>query len=936
MKLLKITASKNFMVSGSGVEQLYQITQRMLDLPPAEQQRDNVGFQYGHHTKVKSLNIGPTMDVETISVLLNILQVYKNTQIPNFQALKQAVINDVRISDPDAMFDYDESSKVVKVLGADHYGKTLLYIPGGIDRSLVIAVNRAVRACLEAEGIEKEINQFSGKPEYPVYRHFQAIKTKINTAAVSDLCLQSVLEVLKSRKYDVSEVEAGMMTVGDQYEEKPEAHYIGIDSRYKNQINIKLPSKIYLKEEFEQAGLWSNGIWYAGREGDYARYNIALDKAKDVIDILQHHFNLDQFIIDFIEDIEGHNFGEIGKKYLEVTEAQLDGKHIGIITTAAYSKELNELIKFSFPAYPQEREYNKKTTPWQYEISSTYDQYYSFYTLLKNNNYQTEGYIAKVKELLENKILEKPKESDGPIFEGYLDGYKNDPKRFKADLDEDYGDSKIELYEAQKEGVQFLYGRHSAILGDSTGVGKTIQIIAAADQRMQRSGGNTLIITLKSTQLQWKREIMKLLGKAEVNRISFDPASPDKWTVVYYDQFSSKTNREANTEALKLGNFTVLALDELHKVKHASSARSQQIAQLSRQIPFVWGATATISANKPFDVYNQLKMINHPLGQLSETSFRRDFAGQQRNRWGWEDISEEAVENAAMNLNKWLNRSGVYIKRTKQDVREDMPNILVKDLPVDINTDEYYKEMSDKLANYADPSLAISQLIAARFALANAKVPLTVDKVSSMIEGGNKVIIFTTFKESGQMLAEKVGAIAEKLGYSVGTYLGDDSQVQRNAAKDKFTNDPKNIALIMSIKVGGTGVDFPNVANEMVINDFDWTPEQATQSEGRAYRINTEQDVNVTYVISHDTLDQELFDIVQKKRQIAAIVEKYEAEHGKGSLDKDREIEEKLKALKKKQRLLDEDALEAVNDEIDKIHAFKGRGNWYQKQKISK
>jgi SNF2 family DNA or RNA helicase len=204
------------------------------------------------------------------------------------------------------------------------------------------------------------------------------------------------------------------------------------------------------------------------------------------------------------------------------------------------------------------------------------------------------------------------------------------------------------------------------------------------------------------------------------------------------------------------------------------------------------------------------------------------------------------------------------------------------------------------------------------------------------MEQGRKTIIFTTFKESGNIIKNGLEKTASKLGYTIGSYLGDDSQAQRNTAKDLFTSDPKMMALVMSIKVGGTGVDFPNVANDMIINDFDWTPEQATQSEGRAYRINTNQDVNVSYVISHNTLDQDLFNVVQKKRSIASIVEKYQAKHGLGSVEEDKEIEGKLKELSDDQKALDRIALEAVRGEMAKIKGIHQKANWYGKNKLSK
>ena len=157
MKIVKISNKENFMVSGDGIDKLYEVTKHLLELPSAEEGRDNVGFQYGHHQYVSRLPIGNKMDVETVSILLNILNNYKNSQIPkmglDYDVIKKDVIFDVRMSDPnrDVLPPLEDEGNVVRVVGADQYGKTMIYIPGGVDRSLLIAINRAVRECLRVE-----------------------------------------------------------------------------------------------------------------------------------------------------------------------------------------------------------------------------------------------------------------------------------------------------------------------------------------------------------------------------------------------------------------------------------------------------------------------------------------------------------------------------------------------------------------------------------------------------------------------------------------------------------------------------------------------------------------------------------------------------------------------------------------------------------------
>ena len=83
------------------------------------------------------------------------------------------------------------------------------------------------------------------------------------------------------------------------------------------------------------------------------------------------------------------------------------------------------------------------------------------------------------------------------------------------------------------------------------------------------------------------------------------------------------------------------------------------------------------------------------------------------------------------------------------------------------------------------------------------------------------------------------------------TYLSDTAKKEREQVKSVFTDDPNAKVLIMSMKMGGTGIDFPNASQNMVINDFDWTPESAEPSEGRIYRINTDHPVDIRYVVGH-------------------------------------------------------------------------------------
>jgi superfamily II DNA or RNA helicase len=405
------------------------------------------------------------------------------------------------------------------------------------------------------------------------------------------------------------------------------------------------------------------------------------------------------------------------------------------------------------------------------------------------------------------------------------------------------------------------------------------------------------------------------MGENERSNISKEPLSPKKWTVVYYENFSSGKQVENNVKSLKEAGFGIVIFDELHKIKHSSAKRSQNISQVVESIPTKWGASATISSNKPMDVRNQLVMTGHHLGKINEKKFKRDFAGEN-----YEKDSEENKIKSAENLNKWLNLSGLYVRRSKQDIRE-MPNLSIQNKVVSIDQSKFGDDYKSKLSAYKDPELPISMLIAARETIAKLKTDQTSNKVLDIVKkningpaAASKIVVFTNFKESANQLVKKINSGLKLIdpNFHVMTYLAETKKQDRLTTKKRFTDDSNAKVLVMSMRMGGTGIDFPNAAQNMVINDFDWTPESAEQSEGRIYRINTNHPVNIDYVVA-DGIDKTIYDKVQKKRELAEIIQKYRKEyHEKDDVEALKQIVKAQKDIAK----IDQDMVKAINSEL--------------------
>ena len=842
-------------ISGPGVELLQKTVREMADRgAPVEDNLSGFGKQdWSTFQALASAGYvtSRSIPVRVASQMLKLLSHYKNTQINNYEEISNLIYQDINKDQPQRS---TEEKEKVKVFDRQPlvYGKVKVYIPHGVDRSLTIAINKIVDSEFKSEGAQKETDKF-GNNNYPRFKKFQQDKNSLHMYQIHARILPQIISLLRDKGYEI-ETESSKPLPFDQGQSRNQ-------QRTGEEETNKLPVEIKDKPEEKKSEIQDKP---------------ALEQSLDVISF---------------QNLGGN------KMKIKINYSQLSqGK----------KQFLKEAIQYTFPSYEWIKD------DYSYIVSGSYKQYATFGRLLKKFNYNVDNLRKVFGE----------KSSSGGLERTRYEGKHDEDEIFMSKIEEKLPESSFDLYDAQKKGVAFLYGRDHAILGDETGLGKTVQLVSAAALRMQETNRPTIIITLKPVVKQWISTITSVLGDDISGDISTDGLNPKKWTVLYYDNFSKGKNLDDIVKKLSNENFGIAILDELHKVKHGKATWSKNIAKVVANIPTRWGASATVSSNKPMDVKNQLKITGHHLGDVEEKKFKRDFAGENDNYDQSGRDSEEKKIAAAERLNRWLNLSGVYVRRSKSDVRE-MPNISVGHEKTQINQDQFDSKYKTKLSGYKNPNLPVSKLIAARETVAQLKTDDTTKKVIQTVTNGlkqdnpaaSKVVVFTNFVESGNQLVYKISEALKNINPSfyVLTYMSDTKKKERTAVKGKFTDDANAKVLIMSMKMGGTGIDFPNAAQSMIINDFDWTPESAEQSEGRIYRINTNHPVDIKYVVSSG-IDSKLFEKVQQKRKIANIIQQYrkdyqDSEHDQESLNK---IVQKQKELKR----IDDEMIDIINSEL--------------------
>ena len=154
-------------------------------------------------------------------------------------------------------------------------------------------------------------------------------------------------------------------------------------------------------------------------------------------------------------------------------------------------------------------------------------------------------------------------------------------------------------------------------------------------------------------------------------------------------------------------------------------------------------------------------------------------------------------------------------------------------------------------------------------------------------------------------------------GGTVLGYLGGVPQDTRDYYKE-LMQDPEGPAkaMVISIIAGGTGLDLPNVVDDVIMNDFSWTPKDAEQAEGRSFRVTSENDVNTTYVVADNSPDTEFYAYVQLKKELANMIGNLTSMESQMVLkgEKPADVQAQIEELQKKDKNLDDNILKYVQN----------------------
>jgi hypothetical protein len=392
----------------------------------------------------------------------------------------------------------------------------------------------------------------------------------------------------------------------------------------------------------------------------------------------------------------------------------------------------------------------------------------------------------------------------------------------------------------------------------------TSTIIAA----LETGAKKILIICPASLKINWEREIANYSDRSVFIAEGKKFSTEHDFVIVNYDilkNFHDPKDKE-NSLLVKSG-FELVILDEAHMISNAQAQRTKIINNFVKDVKRVWLLTGTPMTSRPMNYYNLLNIIESPVAQNWMAYAIRYCQGYQfraGNRKVWN-------VTGASNLEELRDRtSGQILRRLKEDVL-DLPDKIIT--PVYLRTSskdykdlmgEYYEWLENKKEESSSLSVQFSKLMKVRKVIANEKVKETIEFAQNIIDQGKKVIIFTNFTDTLQLIHNHFGKESVYLD-------GSCNKVQRQHAVDQFQENEKIKVFVGNLKAAGVGLTLTS-AEAVIMNDLSFVPAEHAQAEDRAYRYGQKNNVLVYYPIFENTIEGVIYDILNTKKKIIGTV----------------------------------------------------------------
>ena len=474
----------------------------------------------------------------------------------------------------------------------------------------------------------------------------------------------------------------------------------------------------------------------------------------------------------------------------------------------------------------------------------------------------------------------------------------------------------------QTVGIKFCAYNRSSLLADEPGLGKTLQSIGAIIEADIR--GPILVMAPKTAAIvTWPSEIEKWAPGDRVT-LATGPAKPQRkkiledfeeeldmdwdgkeykhrhWIIINFEMLRVKYILNGSKNFIKDDNpltnnklaevdypelldiqWGGVIIDESHKVLVAKSSEPKSFTLVRAGIDLLdvepdrgirIAMSGTPQRGKNEKLWGTLNWLRPDL-YTSYWRWVEQFFVSYKDGYSVTigDVKDEAVF--------YKDLSNVMIRRTKSEVTPELPPKQYNDIMLEMNPkqEKAYRQMeSEAMTMLEDGEVNAIGVLAEmtrlkQFASAYGSIsdgvmrPMTpsnkldwiIEWLEERREADTKVIIASQFTKLVNMFAEAL----QKEGWDSHVLTGETPAQDRARMQKEFQAEGGPRVFLLNTNAGGVSLTL-DAADDVIVLDKTWNPDDQTQVEDRAHRVSrTDHSVTIWSLISKNTIEEAIKEV---------------------------------------------------------------------------
>lgn len=428
----------------------------------------------------------------------------------------------------------------------------------------------------------------------------------------------------------------------------------------------------------------------------------------------------------------------------------------------------------------------------------------------------------------------------------------------------------MNLFDYQKEAVEYIGRVKRAYLAMAMGTGKTITALAAADLYSKK---HILVIAEKNEVVNsqnFKREVDNFpklhyisLREQDLNFVmgselgAVCAINPDALV-----KFDIKRIKEL---------FDFVIVDEATLAKTTTTQRFKQVRKVCELMEYVVLLSGTPMMNGAAEIYAPLLLLAHPLAgdgtRKAREAFESIFAGGHRRKirntgkWFQDYCWWAKGTNHARELRHFVSDKFYFKRKEDTDIFKNRPDRGIIQVPMTLPwLVEYRNAFDDYLVKARKRDVDMDNVMELRNLIESGqiyqvnsrwKAERVIKDIADGVYGNQRIIIFSMFVETDNLIQQLLlnKGLSFRAYEEVGDWKAGNEQV-----------------LVGRIKAHGKGGNLPEASVALFV-DMDFVPANNIQAENRIDRPEQKNPMTIRYYMTEgeDVVDAHILKINQDK-----------------------------------------------------------------------